>query len=68
MNSSRSVSREYDDEDDVDDVEHGSNDDVDDVDHVDQDGDQEYYGDGEDRGGDQVFGLKSNLLDIFKNG
>ena len=65
MSSSRSVSQEYDDEDDGDDDEDRGDDDVD---HVDQDGDQEYYGDGEDRGGDQVFGLKSNLLDIFKNG
>ena len=65
MNSSRSVSQEYDDEDDGDDVEDRGDDDVD---HVDQDDDQEYDGDGEDRGGDHVFGLKFNLLEIFKNG
>ena len=65
MSSSRSVSQEYDDEDDGDDDEDRGDDDVD---HVDQDGDQEYYGDGEDRGGDHVFGLKSNLLEFFKNG
>ena len=59
MSSSRSVSQEYDDGDDGDDDEDRGDDDVD---HVDQGGDQEYDG------GDHVFGLKSNWLDIFKNG